>query len=74
MSPPSTTESLAELERRHGGRVLALGAAALEMHQRGELDESDPYRLRRSAARLMQLAAEAAETERELELRRPGAS
>jgi hypothetical protein len=48
---------------------MALGAMALEAHQNGELDEENPYTFRASVAKIMGVAAEAAETERELALR-----
>jgi hypothetical protein len=64
----TSTEPVAtELERQYQGQLLGLGAIALEMHQSGELDEESSYQLRTSCATLMRLAAEAAETERELE-------
>ena len=56
-----------ELERQYQGQLLGLGARALEMHQSGELDEGSGYQLRTSCATLMRLAAEAADTERELQ-------
>jgi len=58
------TDSAAEIEEietLHRAQLVGLGAAALEMHQSGEMDE----------ALLMTLAAEVAETERELEDRAP---
>ena len=71
MSETVTNTELDELERQYQGQLLGLGAIALEMHQRGEFDEGSEYQLRSSAATLMRLAAEAAETERELESVRP---
>ena len=68
---PALDSQLDELERQYQGQLLGLGAIALEMHQRGELDEGSSYELRTSAATLMRLAAEAAETERELKSARP---
>ena len=62
---------LDELERQYQGQLLGLGAIALEMHQRGELDAGAAYELRTSCATLMRLAAEAADTERELQEVRP---
>jgi hypothetical protein len=56
-----------ELERQYQGQLLGLGAIALEMHQSGEFDQDSDYQLRTSCATLMRLAAEAAETERELQ-------
>jgi hypothetical protein len=47
-----------DLEKQHRAQLLGLGAIALEMHQRGEID----------AGFLMGLAAEVAETEKELRL------
>jgi hypothetical protein len=61
------TDSAAEIEEietLHRAQLLGLGAAGLEMHQSGEMDE----------ALLMTLAAEVAETERELEDRAPGSA
>ena len=58
--PSTTTEELQELEKQHQAQLLGLGAIAMEMHQRGELD----------ADLLMSLAAEVAETEAELRLLR----
>ena len=52
--------AVADLEKQHRAQLLGLGAIALEMHQKGEIDEEF----------LMGLAAEVAETERELGLRR----
>jgi hypothetical protein len=69
--PTTLDAQLDELERQYQGQLLGLGAIALEMHQSGELDESSSYQLRTSAATLMRLAAEAAETERELRSVRP---
>ncbi len=54
----TTTEELQELEKQHQAQLLGLGAIALEMHQRDEIDTDF----------LMGLAAEIAETERELRL------
>ncbi len=51
-----------ELEKQHRGQLLGLGALALEMHQRGRID----------ADFLTSLAAEVAETEKELRLLRDG--
>jgi hypothetical protein len=54
-----------DLEKQHDAQLLGLGAIALEMHQKGEID----------AGFLMGLAAEVAETEeelRELRGRQPG--
>lgn len=45
-----------DLEKQHDAQLLGLGAIALEMHQRGEID----------ADFLMGLAAEVAGTEEEL--------
>ena len=53
-----------EIETLHRAQLLGLGAAALEMHQSGEID----------AALLMTLAGEIAETDRELEGRAPGSA
>ena len=66
----TTAESKVELERLYHGQLLGLGAMALEMHQSGELDDDAGYELRTSCATLMRVAAEAAETERKLELAR----
>ena len=66
-----TEVQLDELERQYQGQLLGLGAIALEMHQRGELDQNSSYQLRTSCATLMRLAAEAADTERELQEARP---
>jgi hypothetical protein len=55
----STTTELRDLKKQHRGQLLGLGSIALEMHQRGEIDEEF----------LMDLAAEVAETEKELRLR-----
>ena len=71
MSNTITESQLDELERQYQGQLLGLGAIALEMHQRGELDENSAYELRTSCATLMRLAAEAAGTERELREARP---
>ena len=71
MSGSVAQPQLDELERQFQGQLLGLGAIALEMHQRGEFAEGSSYELRTSAATLMRLAAEAAETERELESVRP---
>jgi hypothetical protein len=60
MTSSAATDQRSELERQHQAQLLALGAIALEMHQKGEIDEQF----------LMGLAAEVAETETELELRR----
>jgi hypothetical protein len=49
-----------DLEKQHSAQLLGLGAIALEMHQKGEVD----------ADFLMGLAAEVAETEEELRLLR----
>ena len=49
---------MTDLEKQHRAQLLGLGAIALEMHQKGEIDEEF----------LMGLAAEVAETERELDL------
>ena len=54
----STTDELGELEKQHRAQLLGLGAIALEMHQKGEID----------ADFLMDLAAEIAKTEEELRL------
>jgi hypothetical protein len=62
----TTTEYVAELARRHRRQLRALGSIAVEMHQRGELDETEPYTFRASLATIMGLAARVAETEREL--------
>ena len=56
----TTTEELMDLEKQHRAQLLGLGAIALEMHQRDEIDTDF----------LMGLAAEIAETERELRLLR----
>lgn len=58
----TTTEALLDLEKQHQAQLLGLGAIALEMHQRGEIDTDF----------LMGLAAEIAETEEELRLLRDG--
>ena len=71
MSGAVTESQIDELERQFQGQLMGLGGIALEMHQRGEFDEGSEYQLRTSAATLMRLAAEAAETERELESVRP---
>jgi hypothetical protein len=55
-----------DAERSLATSHLALGRLALELYQRGELDEEDPYAHRAAMAQLMSLAAEVAETEREL--------
>jgi hypothetical protein len=52
--------AIEDLEKQYRAQLLGLGAIALEMHQKGEIDEDF----------LMGLAAEVAETERELDLRR----
>jgi hypothetical protein len=52
--------AIQDLEKQHQAQLLGLGAIALEMHQKDEIDEDF----------LMGLAAEVAETERELDLRR----
>jgi hypothetical protein len=52
----TTTEELLDLEKQHQAQLLGLGAIALEMHQRGEIDTDF----------LMGLAADVAETEEEL--------
>ena len=49
-----------DLEKQHRAQLLGLGAIALEMHQKGSIDEDF----------LMGLAAEVAETEKELRLLR----
>lgn len=49
-----------DLEKQHRAQLLGLGAIALEMHQKGGIDEDF----------LMGLAAEVAETEKELRLLR----
>jgi hypothetical protein len=49
---------LEDLEKQHRAQLLGLGAIALEMHQKGEIDEDF----------LMGLAAEVAQTEEELRL------
>jgi hypothetical protein len=49
-----------ELEKQHRAQLLGLGAVALEMHQKGEID----------ADFLMDLAAEVAVTEKRLRLLR----
>jgi O-phosphoseryl-tRNA(Cys) synthetase len=49
-----------DLEKQHRAQLLRLGAVALEMHQRGEIDGDD----------LMRLAADAAKAEEELRLAR----
>jgi hypothetical protein len=51
---------MTDLEKQHRAQLLGLGAIALEMHQKGEVD----------ADFLMGLAAEVAETEKELRLLR----
>ena len=56
----TTTEDLRDLEKQHQAQLLGLGAIALEMHQRGEIDGDF----------LMGLAAEISETEQELRLLR----
>jgi hypothetical protein len=56
------TEDLLDLEKQHQAQLLGLGAIALEMHQRDEID----------ADFLIGLAAEIAETEEELRLLRGG--
>jgi hypothetical protein len=56
----TTTDPLPDLEKRHRAQLLGLGAIALEMHQRGEID----------ADFLMGVAAEVAKTEAELRLAR----
>jgi hypothetical protein len=71
VSRTTTDPQLDELERQYQGQLLGLGAIALEMHQRGEFDDDSGYQQRTSAATLMRLAAEAAETERELGAARP---
>ena len=71
MTQNGADSQLDELERQYQGQLLGLGAIALEMHQRGELDEASSYQLRTSAATLMRLAAEAADTELELKRVRP---
>jgi hypothetical protein len=60
-----TAEGVAaqDLEKQHRAQLLGLGAIALEMHQKGKIDEDF----------LMGLAAEVAETEKKLRLlREPG--
>jgi hypothetical protein len=59
MSAPGGT-AIVDLERQHRAQLLGLGAIALEMHQKGSIDEEF----------LMGLAAEVAETEDELRLLR----
>jgi hypothetical protein len=54
----TTTEELQELEKQHRAQLLGLGAIALEMHQKGEIDPDF----------LMDLAGEIAKTEDELRL------
>jgi len=66
----AAAESRVELERLYHGQLLGLGAMALEMHQSGELDDDAGYDLRTSCATLMRVAAEAADTERQLGLAR----
>jgi hypothetical protein len=53
------TDTERDLETSH----LALGRLALELYQRGELDEEDPYAHRAAMAQLMSFAAAVAETE-----------
>jgi hypothetical protein len=55
-----TTQDLHDLERQHQAQLLGLGAIALEMHQRDEIDTT----------LLMELAGEVAQTEEELRLLR----
>jgi hypothetical protein len=55
-----TTRGLRDIERQHQAQLLGLGAIALEMHQKDEID----------AALLMELAGEVAQTEEELRLLR----
>jgi hypothetical protein len=54
--------ALEGLEKQHDAQLLGLGAIALEMHQKGEID----------ADFLMGLAAEVAETEEQLRELRGG--
>ena len=51
------TSDLEKLEQTREAQILGLGGLALEMHQRGEIDDS----------LLMQSAAKVAEVEREIE-------
>jgi hypothetical protein len=53
------SDYLEELELQHQAQLLGLGAIALEMHQRDEID----------GERLARLASRIADTERELGLR-----
>jgi hypothetical protein len=55
-----TTQDLRDLERQHQAQLLGLGAIALEMHQKDEIDTT----------LLMELAGEVAQTEEELRLLR----
>jgi hypothetical protein len=55
-----TADPMQDLEKQHRAQLLRLGAVALEMHQRGEIDGDD----------LMRLAADAAKAEEELRLAR----
>jgi hypothetical protein len=55
-----TTQELHDLEKQHQAQLLGLGAIALEMHQKDEID----------TAFLMELAGEVAQTEEELRLLR----
>ena len=54
----ATTDELQELEKQHQAQLLGLGAIALEMHQKGEIDPD----------LLTELSAEVAKTESELRL------
>jgi hypothetical protein len=56
----ATTDELQELEKQHQAQLLGLGAIALEMHQKGEIDSN----------LLTDLSSEVAKTESELRLLR----